>query len=161
MSNIDRARAIAKLAHKGQKYSTADYFQYHVQGVVSLCEQNKHCTYGAVEVAYLHDVLEDTDLTAEDLRDFGVEDWVISTVLALTKMDGEDYMDYLSGVVDHGMTAMFVKYHDLRFNASQCRAQLTDRVCPITKDRAKSLLKRYDMAMQILLQHDSYFLYER
>lgn len=161
MSAIDRARVIAKIAHQGQRYGRfADYFGHHVQGVVDLCERNRHCTYGAVEVAYLHDVLEDTEVSAQDLLDLGVAPNIVDDVRALTRNGDEQYMDYIARVCRAGMTPMFVKYHDLVFNSASCRLRLTEREDPVVKAKSESLLRRYALAMQALKEQDIYFLYE-
>ena len=44
--------------------------------------------------ALLHDVVEDTDVTFDDLREFGYDEEVIEILSYLTKHKGEDYRDY-------------------------------------------------------------------
>jgi hypothetical protein len=41
--------------------------------------------------ALLHDVVEDTDVTLDELRERGLDEVVIAAIDALTKRDGEDY----------------------------------------------------------------------
>src|SRR5262249_19098358 len=46
-------------------------------------------------VAVLHDTIEDTGLTAEELRAEGFSDEVVAGVVAVTHTKGESYADYV------------------------------------------------------------------
>ena len=46
-------------------------------------------------VAVLHDIIEDTDYTIENLREKGYSKEVLAAIDCLTKRDGEDYDEYL------------------------------------------------------------------
>lgn len=50
-------------------------------------------------IAYLHDIVEDTDATIEDLFNAGLNDQVVTAVGMLTKVDGESYSEYIHGVL--------------------------------------------------------------
>jgi hypothetical protein len=69
----------------------------------------------AVVVGYLHDVLEDTDLTAQDLRDRGFGDEVVSAVELLTHGRHERYADYAVRVAQNPL-ARRVKRADIASN---------------------------------------------
>jgi len=66
-------------------------------------------------MALLHDVVEDTKTTWDDLRDIGCTERVINGVKALTKMPGESYDQYKERVFANE-DAMKVKMADLRHN---------------------------------------------
>ena len=66
-------------------------------------------------VALLHDVVEDTKTTWQDLKDIGCTDRVLDAVSALTKMPGQSYEDYKQEVFSNN-DAMRVKMADLRHN---------------------------------------------
>jgi (p)ppGpp synthase/HD superfamily hydrolase len=66
-------------------------------------------------VALLHDVIEDTKTTWQDLKDIGCTDRVLDAVSALTKMPGQSYDDYKQKVFANE-DAMRVKSCDLRHN---------------------------------------------
>jgi (p)ppGpp synthase/HD superfamily hydrolase len=66
-------------------------------------------------MALLHDVVEDTKTTWDDLRDIGCTERVINGVKALTKMPGESYDQYKERVFANP-DAMKVKMADLRHN---------------------------------------------
>ena len=66
-------------------------------------------------MALLHDVIEDTKTTWQDLRDIGCTDRVIAAVEALTKFPGQSYDEYKQRVFIN-VDAMRVKMADLRHN---------------------------------------------
>ena len=66
-------------------------------------------------VALLHDVIEDTTMTWNDLREAGCTPRVLAAVNALTKMPGQSYDEYKEGVFANE-DAMRVKTCDLRHN---------------------------------------------
>jgi len=66
-------------------------------------------------IALLHDVIEDTSTTWEDLRAIGCTDRIIAAVEALTKMPGQTYDEYKQRVFAN-TDAMKVKLCDLRHN---------------------------------------------
>lgn len=66
-------------------------------------------------MALLHDVVEDTKTTWDDLADIGCTERVINGVKALTKMPGESYDQYKERVFAN-QDAMKVKMADLRHN---------------------------------------------
>lgn len=68
-------------------------------------------------VAYLHDVVEDTDATVRDIEDvFGLE--VADAVDAMTHREGEEYQEYVKRAMENSI-ARYVKYHDIVFNLNQ------------------------------------------
>jgi (p)ppGpp synthase/HD superfamily hydrolase len=71
-------------------------------------------------VAVLHDVLEDSDVTAEDLRGSGYSDDVIAALEALTKHAGETYDDFIERVAENSI-ARRVKLADLEDNLDATR----------------------------------------
>lgn len=78
-------------------------------------------------VAVLHDLLEDTGATEQDLVSWGFSERVVKGVVALTKVEGESYDDYLERVMDNG-DATIVKMADIRHNSDLTRLKgLTDK----------------------------------
>ena len=53
-------------------------------------------------VAVFHDVLEDTEWKASDLRAAGVPAMIVEAVLALTRHDGESYESFIERVLSFG-----------------------------------------------------------
>lgn len=113
-----RAEVIAAEAHKGQKRKNTneDYIE-HPRRVVKRLKDNGidnklfHC------VAWLHDVLEDTNITAKELRHKGISKDVVDAVELLTKKKNIDYKDYLSALKKNEM-AWAVKIEDMLDNLS-------------------------------------------
>lgn len=106
---IAAARLIAKLAHKGQKDKAGrDYFT-HPEAVAAMLETPEEKTVG-----YLHDTVEDTDVTVEEIRAvFGDE--IADAVALMTHTDGVPYMDYVKEIGKNPL-ARKVKLADLTHN---------------------------------------------
>ena len=67
--------------------------------------------------ALLHDTIEDTDITKEDLKLLGFSDEIIDVILILTKNKGDDYQNYIERIINSGnVHALRVKLADLKHN---------------------------------------------
>ena len=67
--------------------------------------------------ALLHDVVEDTEVTFEELKEVGYPDEVIEVLTLLTKPKGADYQAYIDKIVNsENIHAMNIKLSDLRHN---------------------------------------------
>ncbi len=117
-----QALEIAEDAHKGQvDKAGVDYIQ-HPLFVASLVEGEL-----AKTVALLHDVVEDSDWTLEDLRKEGLPEEVVQAVGILTKKRNENYEEYILRVKQNPL-ARQVKLADLKHNSDLSRlANVTDR----------------------------------
>ncbi len=71
-------------------------------------------------VALLHDVIEDSDATEDDLRDDGFPESVISAVVALTRRKGESYETFIDRVRVHPL-ARKIKLLDIEDNMNLLR----------------------------------------
>ncbi|HHK6480548.1 TPA: GTP pyrophosphokinase [Streptococcus pneumoniae] len=112
---IDIALAIAKKAHAGQvDKAGVDYIQHplYVASQVNT-EQEK-------AVALLHDVIEDSDITAADLFASGLSNEVVTAVQILKKKKGQSYQEYLGKVKSNNL-ARVVKLADLKHNSDLSR----------------------------------------
>lgn len=109
------AAYFAKRAHDatGALYKGKPYFERHVEEVVGVVSKaggtDEHIT-----VAYLHDVVEDTVVTLDDIKIF-FTDAVVEAVDAITKRKGESYFEYIDRVRKNDL-ATFVKAADLTVN---------------------------------------------
>ena len=103
-SQSEKAYEIAKKAHLGQVDKAGEDYIKHPEKAV----------------AYLHDVIEDTELTLEDLGEYGFSKEVIEAVDIITKKRGEDYQSYLNSVKKNKL-ARAVKLADLRHNSDLTR----------------------------------------
>ena len=87
-------------------------------------------------VALLHDVIEDTEYTLEDLRKMGFGDSVLAAIDLMTHEDGGPYMDYVEKIKTDPI-ARTVKLADLRHNSDMTRL---DVVTPRDQERAEKYL---------------------
>ena len=96
----------------------------------------------AVCVALLHDVMEDSDVTAEQIRAVGMSSEVMEALELLTHDPCEPYMNYVARIADNDL-ARTVKIADLRHNSDLGRLDtVTDR------DRAR--VRKYTQALDLL-----------
>ena len=74
----------------------------------------------AMNTAVLHDVVEDTDWSTDDLHNRGVDPLVCEAVEVLTRRSGETYMGHIDRIGAEpglaGDTARVVKVADLKVN---------------------------------------------
>jgi (p)ppGpp synthase/HD superfamily hydrolase len=112
-SLVDKARHIALKAHTGQlrKDKKTPYFN-HVEQVAKNVKPQEEKYIAA---AYLHDVVEDTDLSSKDLSDAGVPDDVVEAVLLLTKFNYQPYEKYIEAIKGN-VIAKAVKIADMSAN---------------------------------------------
>ena len=111
MSTIERAIEIALLAHKGQKDKSGVEYILHPLRVMERgkTEIEKIC-------GVLHDVIEDSDWTIEDLKNEGFSEGVISVIKCLTKeTENDDYDEFIERVANNPI-AVQVKLNDLLDN---------------------------------------------
>ena len=71
-------------------------------------------------VALLHDVVEDTDYTLDDLREMGFSAEVCEAIDLLTHREGVPYMDYVRSIRNNPI-ATRVKLADLTHNSDRSR----------------------------------------
>lgn len=115
MTFVDKAHKIARKAHFGQVDKAGVDYIKHPETVASFVDTDEEKA-----VAYLHDVLEDTELTLEDLRGYGLPEEVLAAIDALTKKNNQDYQNYLVTVKNNEL-ARVVKLADLRHNSDLTR----------------------------------------
>ena len=120
---IDFARDIAKTYHAGQTDKCGvDYFEGHLNAVSSFFEFDSE---DLQTVGILHDILEDTDCSVKILKRF-FPDHIVDAVIAMTKIEGQDYQVYLEQVRANELSRQ-VKLADLRHNTSPNRATLSEK----------------------------------
>lgn len=110
MSNLERAVAIAVKAHQGQKDKYGAPYILHPLRVMARVSSDTEKI-----VAILHDVVEDTDWTFQQLRKEGFSDEVIRALDCVTKREGEPYEDFVKRSAGNPL-ARRVKLADLEDN---------------------------------------------
>ena len=74
-------------------------------------------------VGFLHDVVEDSNWTFDDLLNEGLPAEIIAALRLLTHQKGIDYYDYVQRIIDSGnQTAINVKRNDLLHNIARGKA---------------------------------------
>lgn len=77
-------------------------------------------------VALLHDVVEDTDITLEDLSNMGFGEKVLEAVRLMTHLPGVPYMEYVAEIKKNPI-ARQVKLADLHHNSDITRLEYVDQ----------------------------------
>ena len=98
-----------------------------------------------VAVALLHDVIEDTDYTVDDLRKLGFSEQVLEAITLMTHDPAVPYMDYVANIKQNPI-ARKVKLADLRHNSDTSRL---DTVTPYDVARAEKYQKAIELLEQI------------
>ena len=135
----ERALEIATAAHAGQVDKVGrEYIRHPVSVAARLRDPD------AVVVALLHDVLEDTAVTSDDLRAAGITDQQLLGVETLTHADDVDDETYLRSVRSVPL-ARLVKIADVTDNTAP------DRFADLEPSTADRLRTKYRRAMSALL----------
>ena len=93
-------------------------------------------------VALLHDVVEDTELTFEDIEKQGFGEEIISALKLLTHNDDTPYMDYVTKIKNNKI-AIVVKLADLKHNSDLTRLDIVD-------EKALKRKEKYEKAIKLL-----------
>lgn len=141
MSTLERAIEIAATAHLGQSDKAGAPYICHPFRVA--LEFIRAGDEQRAIVAILHDVIEDTPLTAEDLSRDGFEPEIIDAVVALTRRDDEEYAAFVRRAAANGI-ARPVKIADLRDNLAETR------MAKLPSDERRKLLAKYAGALAFL-----------
>lgn len=124
---VDTARRLAEQHHAGQVDKAGEPYIGHVLRVAAGVEDHGPA---AVAAALLHDIVEDTAVTAADLADAGIPAEVIEAVVLLTKTGGP-LDDYHARIRAHPL-ATAVKLSDIADNSDPARLAALD---PATRER--------------------------
>jgi hypothetical protein len=141
--NVELADQIAERAHEGQVDKVGHPYIGHPRSVAGRLTDPD-----AQVVALLHDVIEDTTVTAEDLRAAGITDRQLEAIETLTHADDVDNETYWRAVRVVPLARM-VKIADLADNCDPIRVARLD---PAT---AEHLRGKYRRALGVLLWDDS------
>ena len=98
-------------------------------------------SYDEKIVALLHDIVEDTNITFDDLEKFGYDNNIIDALKVLTKNKVEYYPDYIDRIINsNNKIAVSVKLSDLKHNMDITRIKN-----PTVNDYER-ISKRYEPA---------------
>ena len=97
-------------------------------------------------VALLHDVVEDTDYTLDDIAAMGFGQDVVDALALMTHDKNVPYLDYVARIRNNPV-ARAVKLADLAHNSDPTRLDVID-------EKAKERLDKYQKAIAILKSND-------
>ncbi len=134
---LEKVSEFSMKAHKCQFDKGGQPYYLHVQKVASMGKNENEKIVG-----YLHDVIEDTNYTIEDIKALGVNEKCIEAITYLTRNKKLSYNEYISSIKKCEL-AKNVKINDLKNNMDLTRLKsVTD------KDLAR--LKKYEDALTFL-----------
>lgn len=118
MHAIDIALSIATKAHEGQLDRDGYPVILHplTVGLMGHTDEEKMA-------GFLHDVVEDSNYTFDQLLEAGIPLGVVNALRLLTHEKGSDYFAYVQRIIDSGNPiALQVKFNDLKHNFSRGKA---------------------------------------
>ena len=133
------ARDLATAAHCGQVDKAGVAYITHPERVAARMVPGSP----AEDVAWLHDVVEDTSMTLNRLRELGFGEEVVGAVDAMTRRDQEAADDYYARVAANPI-AVEVKLADLDDNSDPARLQL------VPEEGRRRLEAKYAHARDVL-----------
>src|SRR5262245_60885800 len=137
MATLEKALQIAAKAHEGQKDKEGlPYILHALRVMLGVTGAEAQC------VAVLHDVLEDTAVTADDLRQAGFNEVVVAAVLCVTHRREESYAEYVVRCKSNAL-ARQVKLADLHDNSRLERTILRPQRLAADLDRIRRYLLSY------------------
>ena len=141
MSTIEKAISIAAAAHAGQRDKAGESYILHPLRVMLRMRTEEERI-----VAILHDLIEDTYWTFEQLRDEGFSKDIVDAIDSVTKREGETYNDFVDRAGRNAIGRR-VKLADLEDNSDLSRIAK-----PTQKDYQR--LEKYRLAIQ-RIHHDA------
>ena len=132
-----KALKISFNAHKNQVDKSGMPYVFHPFHLAEQMDDEY-----SVCVALLHDVVEDTDITVEELITKGFPKEVINAIELMTHSDSVPYLDYVKAIKNNPI-ACKVKLADLKHNSDLSRLDKID-------DKALERVEKYKKAIEIL-----------
>lgn len=132
-----KALRISFEAHKNQTDKSGMPYVYHPFHLAEQMDDELSTC-----VALLHDVVEDTDITLDELRSRGFPDEVTEALSLMTHSDDVPYLDYVRAMKDNPI-ARKVKLADLAHNSDLTRLDEID-------EKAIERVNNYKQAILIL-----------
>ena len=134
---VKKALQIAFDAHKDQVDKAGLPYIYHPFYLATQME-----TEDSIIVALLHDVVEDSHYTFEEIESYAFSASIMTALRFLTHEDSEDYIAYIHRVKENEL-ARIVKLADLKHNSDESRLSHID-------DKVRERLQRYSKSIEIL-----------
>lgn len=141
-SLVHIAYDICKEYHADQTDANGRVYYEHPIRIATQCDSDEEKI-----VALLHDIIEDTSLTASDLENYGIPKVCIEAILLLSRNKEEPYGDYIRTIKNSGnIIALKIKILDIKDNSNLTRIK-------DISERDISRTERYLRALKILLNY--------
>lgn len=134
---------IAKLAHFGQTDKAGNSYINHPRTVAAILTA-QGASDDVIMAGLLHDAVEDSVLTLDDLRELGYPEHVISAIDSVTRREGEDYMDLIRRAAADPIGRV-VKLADNATNSDP------ERLALLTADEQAWFTQKYAKARTVLM----------
>ena len=131
---FEKALYIAQKAHNGQTDKAGKPYILHPIRVAQRCNTDTERI-----VALLHDVIEDTDITPNNLYSAGFSKTIVDAVLSVTRREYESYFKFIERCSINPI-GRIVKIHDLEDNMDITRL---DSLTESDLKRLNKYLKAY------------------
>jgi (p)ppGpp synthase/HD superfamily hydrolase len=138
MATLTQAIILAAKQHEGQTDKAGNPYIFHSMRLMLRAVQEEEQI-----VAVLHDTIEDTSLTLDDLRQEGFTETIVEAVDSLSRRKKESYEEFILRIKQNPL-ARRVKVLDLQDNTDLTRNKKTTE-----KDRKR--LEKYSKALDVLL----------
>ena len=132
---IDKCRMIAINAHAGQ--TRRDKKTPYIEHCYAVAKRVAHLGNKYICVALLHDVLEETKVTAHDLLTAGVDEDIVVAVQLLTKHPSRSYDEYLKLV---------------KFNNLACHVKIADMLSNLADSPTNKQIRKYAKGLLFLTE---------
>jgi (p)ppGpp synthase/HD superfamily hydrolase len=122
MNLIEKSLEIALKAYIGQKDKAGATYILHPLRIMAKMQSQEE-----MAVALLHDVIEDSDMNANDLLKAGIPSTVVDAVTLLSKQAGDSYEGFIDKVMLNPLAAK-IKKADIEDNINILRLDtVTDK----------------------------------
>lgn len=141
---MPHAKQVAQKAHQGQMDRSGEPYIGHPQRVAATLTR-RGLPDEIVAAGWLHDVVEDSDTSLQDLLDDGFPPSVVEAVDALSHYPNESLEEYIQKVRNNPM-AIPVKLADLADNSDPNRLE------KLSKETQERLIRKYARSHELLGQ---------
>ncbi len=101
--------------HKNQKDKSGSPYVFHPWHVAEqMDDEDSTC------LALMHDLIEDTNTTIEEIKNLGFNDNIIDALALLSRKENEDYFEYIKKIAKNPLDIK-VKLADLKHNSDETR----------------------------------------
>lgn len=137
MLNLIKAYIICFIKHFKQKDKAGKPYYLHPMRVSKNVKTIKE-----KQVALLHDIIEDTDINANDLKKYGFDNEIINAIKLLSKNKNTNYLEYITNIKENDL-ARTIKISDLKDNMNLKRLK-------IIRDKDIKRQEKYKKALNFL-----------